>query len=86
MKNAFSDITISSLNLNEGLEYIGNEAFTTNRLSEGLEKVEIPSTVKVIAHAVFVNNGSLFDNKLRLKASKIILINSETVIVDKHDW
>ena len=81
--NAFDNINITKLNLNEGLEFIGNGAFNTLEVSNALKTVEIPSTVKIIGHKAFANNVSLYGIKDKIRSDRFKLRNTNTIILDE---
>ena len=78
MKNAFKDMNIKTLNLNEGLKLIGEKAFNNG----DIEKIEIPSTVKLICIGAFGFNKRLFDYS-RLNTNRFKLKSNNTVVLDQ---
>ena len=77
MAEAFKDARIETINLNEGLEFIGPKAFYNVELNY----IEIPSTVKIIGAGAFGENRKLFDNTSRPNKDRFKLRNSKTIIM-----
>lgn len=82
MKDAFRDVNIRSLNLNEGLKSIGDRAFAPRRMSEELGRVEIPSTVEIVGYDAFANNRAMTDGTGMFDRNKLKLRNDTTVVID----
>ena len=80
--NAFKETAIKTLNLNEGLRIIGSKAFSSTYSSNGLESVEIPSTVELIGPHAFLNNSTMLKANGHLNMHKIKLLNDKTIILD----
>ena len=85
MVNAFNGIILKTLNLNEGLRVIGTMAFAPTHMSEGLETIEIPSTVELIEHGAFSNNSKLIKINGALNLNKIKLRSDKTIILDEFN-
>ena len=84
MADAFTEVAIETINLNEGLKVIGNGAFEPFKMSDALSTIEIPSTVQLIGARAFNNNIRLFNNDGTLNMYKIKLRNSNTVMIDDY--
>ena len=84
--NAFRETTLNTLNLNEGLQAIGTRAFAPQNWSRGLESVEIPSTVQIIGKEAFNNNKDMYKNNGSLNMDKLKLRNSKTLLLDTFEY
>ena len=63
---------IKELTLNNGLKYIGNNAFKYNKL----DYVKIPETVEIVGHRAFDYNSNL--TGLRIYET----LNKKTIVID----
>ena len=79
MKNAFDNVNIEKLELNEGLRVIGKGAFVASNSRDLLKFVEIPSTVELIEHRAFAFNGSKYGGKIGLDEKSFKLRNKNTI-------
>ena len=81
MKNAFDNVNIEKLELNEGLRIIGKGAFIASNRRDLLKFVEIPSTVELIETGAFAFNGSTYGGKVELDEKLFKLRNKNTIIL-----
>ena len=80
MQKAFAGTEIETLELEDGLKYIGYSAFESCNLS----KVIIPQTVEFIGTAAFFKNKRLMTYNGGYIKNRLILLNAETQIVDPY--
>ena len=83
-KEAFYWKGIKTLNLNEGLKAIGAMAFGTNEYTDGIERVEIPSTVEIIGLGAFMVNDKLFRSGSDLNTDRFVLLNTKTIVLEQN--
>ena len=83
--NAFREVTLETLSLNEGLQVIGTRAFAPVNRVDGLETVEIPSTVGLIGNEAFANNKGLYYSDKSLNMTKLKLRNTTTLVLDESN-
>ena len=80
-KRAFKAAGVIEIILNNGLKYIGNEAFMGNELSH----VEIPSSVNFIGRMAFHNNSNELMGLDKYDRKAVNVLNSKALIMDKLD-
>ena len=83
-KEAFGLKGTMKVNLNEGLKVIGSGAFMAVRVGASLDRVEIPSTVKLIEAGAFYGNSKLFDKNGGINTDRIKLRNSKTIVLGQY--
>lgn len=83
--NAFRETTMETVNLNEGLKVIGNRAFAPMSKSDGLDGIEIPSTVEIVGSGAFSNNYKMVKSNGALNISKLKLRNEKTIVIDQFN-
>ena len=81
MKNAFDNVNVETIELNEGLKLIGVGAFVAENKIPQLRFVEIPSTVELIEPKAFSFNYNTLkygvdpkDTKFKLRSNKTIIL------------
>ena len=82
MEDAFKEVTLETLDLNEGLKIIGEFAFSPKWVSEDLENVEIPSTVELVGLGAFKNNTKMFTINSQFTTNKLKIRNNKTIVID----
>ena len=82
MEGAFAEVTLETLDLNEGLKIIGEFAFSPKWMSEDLKSVEIPSTVELVGLGAFKNNTKIFISNSQLTMSRVKMRNNKTIVID----
>ena len=85
MQDAFANIRIRTIELNEGLRIIGNEALSPNNPSKGLNEIEIPSTVQLIGTGAVYNNSKLFNSEGALHPHRFRLRNDKTIVLNQNN-
>ena len=83
MTKAFEDAQIEKLSLNEGLVSIGDLAFLPKLKHDGIESVEIPSTVEIIAPFAFMSNTKICNHLGILNPNRFKLTNNKTIVMAK---
>ena len=84
-KGAFRQANINTIQLNEGLESIGDYAFAqTPGGNDGLTSIEIPSTVKIIGPKALSCNSKLFTPEKILHTDRFTLRNNKTVVLRQY--
>ncbi len=81
--NAFEDSAISSVEIPDSVEYIGNEAF---EYCTSLESVTIPDSVKYLGESAFEYCSNLKDVKIgkgitKIKKDTFYCVNIESIII-----
>ena len=83
MTKALSGRNLETIELNEGLEIIGQEAFDRQWVPGGPEKIEIPSTVKWVGTKAFAYNTKLLKQDGSPHTNRIIIRNKATLLMDQ---
>ena len=78
---AFYYKNIEEISLNQGLKYIGEEAFKNN----SLKSIEIPETVQFIWYAAFNGNHGLTNRGIESIKDTVKLLSRKTKILFKAD-
>ena len=84
MQDAFANTRIKTIELNEGLRIIGNEALSPNNPSKELNEIEIPSTVQLIGSGAVYNNTKLFNGEGALHHHRFRLRNEKTIVLSQN--
>ncbi len=85
MVGAFQKKGIKTLKLNNGIELIGNKAFTENEI----DKLVIPKTVKFIGESAFGDNRITKKTGQHLRGfdeNKVTIENQNTLILNQKYW
>ena len=59
-------------------------SFTSNVRLDGIQRVEIPSTVELIGHGAFIGNKRLFNRENELNEERFKLLDNKTVVLKQH--
>ena len=81
MEKAFYHSKIETITLDEGLKYIGNEAFAKCNLSE----VVMPKSVEFMGMDLFRDNSRLLKDNKKYREDRVKILNKEAIVLDLRE-